>query len=114
MQCMKCGKPMGEPGVFCAECRAVMDRYPVKLKTKVVIPGPKTYKRANRPIRRQRSLEDIVLAQKQTIRRLLRVIALLSVLLALSLGVIAWRLYQEQKMAPLGSNYSTVTETSQP
>ena len=37
MACLKCGKETEEDRSFCADCRAVMDLYPVKPGTPVVL-----------------------------------------------------------------------------
>ena len=37
VHCMKCGKEIPEERVFCEECLAVMDAYPVKPDTVVQI-----------------------------------------------------------------------------
>lgn len=112
MNCMKCGKELEGSGAFCPECLAVMERYPVKPGTKVMLPQRSDGKRPTRPVRRQRSPEEIVLAQRKTIRRLRRLLIVLLLLLAASVGVITWRLSREQHMAPVGSNYSTVESTA--
>lgn len=111
MHCMKCGRPIGEQGAFCKECLAVMERYPVKSGTKVMIPTPRTVRRPNRPQRMQRTPDEIISAQRRQIRRLGRMVAALLLLLAASVAVIFWRLYWERNMAPLGSNYSTAEST---
>ena len=36
MSCMKCGKEVSEDQVFCPECLAEMERYPVKPGTPVL------------------------------------------------------------------------------
>ena len=38
MSCMKCGKEVSEDQVFCPECLAEMERYPVKPGTPVLLP----------------------------------------------------------------------------
>ena len=38
MDCLKCGKETEEKNVFCADCLAVMARYPVKPGTPVQLP----------------------------------------------------------------------------
>lgn len=113
VRCMKCGKRI-EQGSFCSECLAVMERYPVRPRTKVIIPERKPIRRAPR---RQRSPEEIMASQRRIIRNLIRTVLMLTLLLAVAVGVIAWRLYQERDMAPLGSNYytvETVEETAPP
>jgi len=112
MQCMKCGKATQEQRVFCEGCMAAMERYPVRLRKKVVIPERNYERRGNRPMRRQRSPEEVIAGQKKTIRRLARLVILLALMLTLAAGSIVWLLYREKNLVPLGSNYNTVETTA--
>ena len=49
MYCAKCGREMRETGVFCPECLAGMEAYPVKPGTPIQLPV-----RANDPIPKKR------------------------------------------------------------
>ncbi|MBE6924341.1 MAG: hypothetical protein E7466_03765 [Ruminococcaceae bacterium] len=42
MNCMKCGREIALGQVFCKECQADMERYPVKPGTPVILPPPVT------------------------------------------------------------------------
>ena len=56
MSCMKCGKEVSEDQVFCEECLAEMDKYPVKPGTPLLLPSrPReavVHKRSHRKIRK--------------------------------------------------------------
>ena len=60
MSCMKCGKEVSEDQVFCPECLAEMDRYPVKPGTPVLLPHrePIAAQRKRRPLKRVRKPEE--------------------------------------------------------
>ena len=40
MNCMKCGRKIKDQQVFCEECLAIMDTYPVKPGTPIQLPTP--------------------------------------------------------------------------
>ena len=111
MHCMKCGRDL-EPGqVFCQECRAEMEKYPVKPGTVVQLPrrreetpGKKAARRRNPP-----SAEERI----KTLRR--RVRAQFGLILIL-LGLIVFLAYpwvkdllEEDQLLP-GQNYSSVVD----
>ncbi len=88
MLCMKCGREISESQVFCAECLAEMEQYPIKPGTPVNLPNraaaPAIRRRRFRPHRRE--AEQIV-----SLRRAVIVLSVLLVVLlaALVLSVLA-------------------------
>ena len=78
MPCMKCGKEVSEDQVFCEECLAEMERYPVKPDTPVLLPNraPIAPQRKRRSQPRVRKPEEQLAALRKT-NRLLCVILLL-------------------------------------
>ena len=82
MSCMKCGKEVSEDQVFCPECLAEMERYPVKPGTPVLLPhrAPITPQRKRRNAKRPRKPEEQVVSLRRAVR-------LLSVVLCLVLAI---------------------------
>lgn len=106
MKCLKCGRETDQ--TFCETCRAEMEKYPVKPGTIVLLPKERTPIRKPAPRYARTSLESVVKAQKKTIRRMGRAIAILAGLTAVLTAALIFLVENEQPM-PLGKNYSTVT-----
>ncbi|MBO5323350.1 MAG: zinc-ribbon domain-containing protein [Oscillospiraceae bacterium] len=70
MNCMKCGRKIKDRQVFCEECLAIMDTYPVKPGTPIQLPSPppKNATPAKTNKRRQRKPEEQIAYQRATIR----------------------------------------------
>ena len=83
MYCMKCGREIEGQQVFCNDCLATMEQYPVNPNTPVQLPkyksasGSKKFTRRNAP-----APEEIILRQRRIIRNLL--VLLLAVCLGAS------------------------------
>lgn len=81
MACMKCGKEVSGSQVFCPECLAEMEKYPVKPGTPVLLP--------NRPavvvVRKRRSQKRVRKPEEQ-ISTLKNIITWLCVILCLVLA----------------------------
>lgn len=114
MNCMKCGRGIPEAQVFCPECLAEMERYPVKPGTPIQL--------LSRPVQspQKTSYRKKEVPPEKKLRRQRRAIWFLSVLLTASLGLAAffgillWE--QHHAEAPdetIGQNYSAV-ETGNP
>ena len=111
MDCLKCGKATEENNVFCPECLAVMDRYPVRQDTAVVLPQRKPRER-----REQKKLikpEEMISQLQLKVKRLWITVAVLLLLLGLSGGGLSLMLYQEWTEPEIGSNYSTYASTEE-
>lgn len=106
MKCLKCGRETDQ--TFCADCRAEMEKYPVKPGTIILLPKERTPIQKPSPRHARTSLESVVKAQKKTIRRMRRAIVILLVLMA-AMTVFLVRLLNNDQQIPLGKNYSTIT-----
>ena len=106
MKCLKCGRETDQ--TFCADCRAEMEKYPVKPGTIILLPKERTPIQKPSPRYARTSLESVVKAQKKTIRRMGRAIIVLLVLMAVMTGFLI-RLLNDDQQIPLGKNYSTIT-----
>ena len=94
MNCMKCGRKIKDCQVFCEECLAIMDTYPVKPGTPIQLPSPPpknaTQAKANK--RRQRKPEEQIAHLRSTIRwlSLALIVAILS--FAVVVAMLLWLL----------------------
>lgn len=110
MNCLKCGRETEQ--TFCEQCRADMEKNPVKPGTIVLLPKERPNARKPQPRHPQVPLEEVVAAQRRTVRRLGRAVAVLAVLVVLLAGVII-RLLVTPTSPPVGQNYSTSTRPSE-
>ncbi len=93
MACMKCGKEVSEGQVFCEECLAEMERYPIKPGTPVLLPQrisvtPQRKRRAGKRTRKPE--EQVILLKRATmwlsiVLCLVLAVAVVSVILNLKL-----------------------------
>lgn len=114
MNCMKCGREVPETQVFCPECLADMDRYPVKPGTPIQLPS-RPAQSAQKTSHRKKEV-----VPEKKLRRQRRAIWFLSFLLTASLslsvffGFLLWEQYHtEVPDETIGQNYNAV-ETSDP
>lgn len=111
MNCMKCGRKTQDNQVFCQECLADMEKYPIKPGTVVQLPKRPENAPAKRPAARKRfsKPEEQIAYLKKCNRRLL--IALLALSLAfVAVSSIAIYFMDKQSVpAYIGQNYSTVS-----
>lgn len=113
MFCLKCGREIPEGQVFCADCKDVMERYPVKPGTVVQLPKRRDAGPSRRNTARRRTITPE--EQVQKLRRALRRMTLLWVITALLLGAALYPavLYFVDKDAFLpGQNYSLIETTA--
>lgn len=113
MYCMKCGKEIPEKQAFCDSCLAVMDKFPVKPETRVLLPKhtvPAAVKKA--PARKK------VVSTEERLVKLRKVVQWLSITLAaaifalfLSITLLIDSIGPETPLGAIGQNYST-TDTS--
>lgn len=114
MQCMKCGREIPAGDVFCQECLADMEKYPVKPGTVVHIPNQTQHNRRQQERRPAMTLE-------RRIEVLTRRIWALSWLLTLAVATIIatcaliFSLLQEAKenRPVIGQNYSSTVPTGE-
>lgn len=117
MQCMKCGREIEAGAVFCGECLAEMEKYPVRPGTVVQLPHrPVQPAVKKQPQRRKPSipLED----QVKMLRRWARMLACALVLCLVALigmGYLTVKQYLDNntKLLP-GQNYSSASSTTSP
>lgn len=108
MQCLKCGKEIPATDVFCSECLAQMQHYPIKPGTVALIPPQAP--------QQKRTVERRVLSTEQRLKVATRRVRVLSFLLtltvALLIGVSALLISMmcDGSIEPLiGQNYSTAS-----
>ncbi len=113
MLCMKCGREIEAEQVFCPDCLAEMEKYPVKPGTVVQLPRRSTQPQYKKPTN-HRQFPAVPLEEQ--IKKLKKRVAGLTVALVLALAAVAglcalvvWQ-YEEDvdKLLP-GQNYSSST-----
>lgn len=113
MQCIKCGRDIEEPNVFCDECLADMKKYPVRPGTVVQLPKYHEPVQKKQPVKRKPpvTLEDQLKLVRKWARMLAAALAV-SILLLLGAGYLIVREYigKSDKLLP-GQNYSAATTT---
>lgn len=110
MNCLKCGSETRENRVFCDDCLAQMERYPVKQGTPVWIPNrpashPPTWRREAAP-------EELLARQRRKTKRLRLCVVCLSAALILAVAALVVALQNRQHEEPIGRNYSIEGEQS--
>lgn len=113
MSCLRCGKGTGEKQTFCDECLALMEKHPVKPGIAVHLPRRNLAaqeKRASVRHREPTPAEQLAHLRK-TVRWLLGMIAVLSVLLLLTAGMLLQVMDNTPVVKNIGKNYTTNTST---
>ena len=114
MNCVKCGRDIGEDQVFCGTCLEEMEQYPVKPGTAIHIPSRKEWEEVKKSSQKKRPIvplpEQVLRLKKKVLRLRIAVIVLL--LLCGSLCFLIGRTVMELDIQRLlGQNYNTmVTE----
>lgn len=108
MNCLKCGQETQAENVFCQNCLLEMEKYPVRPGTVVQLP------RRREPSLLKKIPKRHVPTQEEQILSLRKTVMILSVLLAVCIGVIALMFkptmhYVLDEHVEIGQNYSTVT-----
>ena len=113
MNCMKCGKELKAAGVFCEECLADMEKYPVKPNITVHLP----HRSAPTPARKRSRRQKYVKPEEQ-IRHLKKVRSWLCVLLTVVLLAFAATAVMLLHLMDgnaggfdIGKNYDTIETT---
>lgn len=116
MPCLKCGKQTEEKQAFCSECLALMEKYPVKPGIAVHLPHRDSAPQEKKPAVRHRepTAAEQVDRLRKVIRWLLGMIAILSILLLLSAGMLLHVLNKTPASGNIGKNYSTASTGTQP
>lgn len=112
MNCMKCGREIPE-GAFCEECLAVMEKYPVKPNTVVLIPNREKDILARKGPRRRKELteKERLIRYERRIRILTWINGILAVCLAGAL-ILCLLEYRRSLGPPTGQNYTAITSTN--
>ena len=109
MNCMKCGREIGDGELFCPKCLELMNQYPVKTDFVVQLPRRKeSLPKKPQPRKKVKTPEEQIQQLKKRNRRLTAIVCLLlAASLALAyLSIDFFRRLDVQKI--LGQNYSTV------
>lgn len=113
MNCMKCGRDTVSERIFCEECLAEMEKYPVKPETAIKLPPPRENTSIRRVVKRRTiSPEEQVKALKKRVRNLY-----IALILCLVLIVLLFRpafAHMMEDHYKLGQNYSVVVTTTAP
>jgi hypothetical protein len=112
LNCMKCGREIALGQVFCKECLADMENYPIKPGTPVQLPAQDAAAAPRRPSDRRKVRkpeEQIALLRKWVLGLSL---TLLAVILTFSIitSVLLHRIEQNRDDTLPGQNYSTVED----
>lgn len=114
MQCMKCGREIANRQVFCEECLAEMEKYPVKPGTVVQLPPrPRqtTVKKSNAHRRPERQPKEKIKILRWWVGILSLLLAVtLTLLIGLSLFTADYIKENKDKLLP-GQNYSVAEDT---
>ena len=111
MNCIRCGVKTGEKEVFCSQCLASMEQYPVKPGTPVHIPLRVVMPDAKKPLKKKRDLtpEEQISRLRLLVRRLsAALIAALTVIMLLC-GILIASSMQDKPQNSSTRNY-TATE----
>ena len=110
MNCMKCGQETENEQVFCQHCLQIMEKYPVRPGTVVLLPR-----------RREAVVKKVVkrhtIAPEEQIKALRKQLAILWIVLVVCLAAIVLMMnptlhYALDKHVEIGQNYTTVTTTT--
>ena len=111
MYCMRCGREIGEEQVFCGDCLAEMEKYPVKPGTAVRIPQRPANPAPRKPVNRKKIItpEEAILKLRKRLRFFV-VIWLVTLLAAVALAWPAYQYLVEEEHFSTGQNYSVFQE----
>ena len=116
MNCMKCGRETVDNQVFCSECLAGMEKYPVRPGTVVHLPRRREESAAKKSSSRRKAPpapEEQVRILKKQVRRLRIALLLFALLLAVSGYFTAVHILEQDMDFLPGQNYSSVTSTQE-
>ena len=108
MQCLKCGKETKHEQVFCAQCLAVMDTYPVKPDVHIQLPkqADREFSKKSGKKRRLPSLEEQIASLRRKNRRLGAALLLVVLLLGAAIYLLL-RDAAPPTEADTGKNYTS-------
>ena len=111
MNCMKCGRELSGEGVFCGECLAEMERYPIKPGTVVHLPRRDhgtAAKKANHRRKPQPNPEEQVKQLRRLVFRLFLTLAVTMALLGATGYFAVVHLLENDIVFLPGQNYSAM------
>ena len=114
VNCMKCGREIGEDQVFCDLCLTDMEKYPVKPGIAIQLPNRKGSPALKKPVSRFRQMptpEEKILKLKKRIKRLIVLWLITLILLAAAMYPAALFIQDQFTLRP-GQNYNTITDSS--
>lgn len=114
MNCMKCGREFESGGVFCEQCQAVMDKYPVKPNIVVQLPHSSTHARNSKVTRRPLTPEEQIRLLKRQRRRLRFFLFITTVLMLLASFLAVYGLMDEEFQFLPGQNYTVEEDITEP
>lgn len=110
MYCLKCGKEIPEKQAFCDRCLTVMDQYPVKPDTHILLPNrsiPQTVKKSAGRKKEPTTKERLARAKK-AIQWLSIALAVVVFALSLSVTLLVDTIKSKTTDNAIGQNYNTV------
>ena len=113
MNCMKCGKETDASQVFCGECLAEMEKFPVKPDAPVHLPQRPSHEKQP-PRTREQTPADTIHSLRGLVRWLTILIAILSALLCATAGFLLHTLNAQASNNTVGRNYTTTTTGTNP
>ena len=111
MNCLKCGKKTGKTEAFCQECMEVMERYPVKPGTVAQIPNRNAIQaeRKAQQLKHEPTPAEQLLRLRGVVRWMAIAVAVLSVLLCITGGLLLFLINQDSGGYGIGQNYITTS-----
>ena len=114
MNCMKCGTEIKGSGVFCEDCLAIMDKYPVKPNITVQFPVRPVTPSSRKKAKRQRSIkpEDQIRHLKK-VRNWLIALLITALLAFAASSLMVLHLLSDEDGFDIGQNYETADSTGE-
>ena len=111
MNCMKCGRETENEAVFCPDCLQVMEKYPVRPGTVVILP-----RRREPSVLKKITKRHVVTAEEQ-IKILRKRLSILTIMLVVCIVAIVLMFqptmhYVLDEHVEISQNYSTVITTT--
>ena len=110
MNCIKCGRETRGEDVFCLDCLAEMERYPVEPGTVVLLPRRKESSGKKVTKRHTPAPEELVVALRKQNAALL--LLLVACIIAIVLMFEPTMHYVNEEHYEIGQNYSSVTSST--
>ena len=111
MECLKCGKKTKDEQVFCEQCLAAMDAYPVRPDIHIQLPNRPIADTPKKSGKKRRSLspEEQAIYYRRRSRRLAVLCVALVAVLCVTAAMLA-HLIMHPEDAELGKNYTFIQD----